>query len=612
MSELIDTILSRQNGSFNNLATKRLFWDQAEKLIHNQLQDGQSNQAKSQVFDPKLSTLILERSYRVMAQLQTGKVRGISKNDIGDAMLKNLVLEKYILPNANAQFDFLTKLRMVDMYSNIYGAFFTLIDWDVRKNGYIGPDMWLLNIRDVFPQVGAVSLDDSEYVIVRTWKPLSYFENLKKADGYKNIDEIVTKLKDLKSTRDKRTTNEISKREENQYPQRETTGQKGYFEVLTQFERDRWVDVAVDAQLEFRDQKNPHDDEDLPVKCKYSIPLLDDFMGMGDVERGRSMQMVVNSNWNLYLDGVKTSLNPPILINKDNVASMSSLQYIPGAKWMMRNSLQNGAMPIQLNPQGIATFNNVHQVATASLMNVFGTTDTTSTQQTDPGFGKTPQALQMQQSRENTRDNADRFYMEQFVTSVMKKFVNLTCKKQTSAITVRLFEDEIKQLERSYPDITDHYDNTTGKLTVKKGENSTLYDYEIVSGSTFAADQKQQQANMAMLLQLYQSAQTPQGNMLVQQLAQEGYNFKFGELFKRIVSSSGIQDWDKILEEMTAQEQADHTLNSDAQQFQQALQQMMTQGQTPVDPMQQQQQEQQMNQQVDGGLPIDQGAQPMQ
>jgi hypothetical protein len=584
MSDIQSEIIADKTAAFDSLATKRVLWDEAERLFHNKLTDSQSAKTKSQVFDPKLSTLILERSYRVMAQLQTGKVRGISKNDIGDAMLKNLILEKYIMPNANAQFDFLTKLRMVDMYSNIYGNMFTLIDWDVRKNGYMGPDMWLLNIRDVFPQVGAVSLDDSDFVIVRTWKSLSYFEGLKEKDGFQNIGNIVDKLKDIKSGREKRTADDTSKREEDQYRD-QSPSSKGYFEVLTRFERDRWVDVAVDAGEVFRDQANPHDDEDLPVKCKYSIPLLDDFMGMGDMERGKSMQMTVNSVWNLYLDAVKMSIFPPVLLNKDNIASMSSIKMDPAAKWLGRNNIQNMAMPLQLNPQGIGTFNNVFQVATSSLLNTFGTTDTTTTAATDPGFGKTPQAIAQQTQRENTRDNADRFYMEQFITTVMKKFVNLTCKKQTGAITLRLFKDEIETLARSYPEIKDSYDEQTGKLTIKKGENSTLYDYEIVTGSTFAADQKQQQENMSMLLTMFQQAQTPQGNTLVEQLKQEGYNFKFGELFKRIVSNSGIQDWDKILEEMTDQEKGDATIGQDQQQFQAAIQQMMGNvSQTPAQP----------------------------
>lgn len=575
MSRLTDDILSERQAAEDYLSPKRLVWDAAEQLFHGQLNDAISSNAKSSVFDPKLSTLTIERSYRVMAQLQTGKVRGISRNDIGDAMLKNLLLEKYVIPNANSQFDFLTKMRMVDMYSNIYGNFFTLIDWNIGRNGYVGPDLWLLNIRDVFPQVGAVSLDDSDYVIIRTWRPLSYFQNLKKQDGYKNIPAILAKLEGQTGSKQSRDSEQTSKREEKEYPNSNPAKNRGYFEVLTRFERDRWVDICVDADLEFRDQKNQHDDDDLPVKCKYSMPLLDDIMGFSDFERGGSMQKLINSVWNLYLDGVGMSIFPPILVNKDNIASPSSLKLEKAAKWLVRNQINNSAQAMNLSPKGIAEFNNVYRTATASILNLFGTTDTNVTAETDPGFGKTPQALAQQAQRENTRDNADRFFMEQYLSSVMKKFCNLLSKKQSNAITIRLFEEEIEKLSRSYPEIKDSYDYDKGELSIPKGRGSELYDYEIVSGSTFAVDQKQQQQNLANLLELYQSSQTPQGNLLVAQLEQEGYRFKFGELFKRVVSNSGIQDWDKILEEMTEEEKGDMVAEESMAQFTQAAQQVL-------------------------------------
>ncbi len=584
-------IEKQRQASEDYLRTKRLLWDSAEQLLHNQLNDNVSSKTKSQVFDPKLSTLAIERSYRVMAQLQTGKVRGISKNDIGDATLKNLLLDKYVIPHANAQFDFLTKMRMVDLYSNVYGNFFTLVDWDVKPNGYAGPDVWLLNIRDVFPQVGAVSLEDSDYVIVRTWRPISFFESKLKDKDFKNIPAIIALLKTKSGSKQNRSVaTSTSQRELSEYPTSEPAKHKGYFEVLTRYERDRWVDICVDADnMTFRDRSNPQEDGDLPVKCKYSIPLIDDFMGMSDFERGGSMQKTVNSAWNLYLDAVKMSIFPPVLINKDNIASASSITYTAAAKWLVRNQIGNAAMPLQLNPQGISTFNNVYQVSTAAIMNLFGTTETNSTAQTDPGFGKTPQALDMQAQRENTRDNADRFYMEQYLVSIMRKFCNLLSKKQSSAITLRLFKEEIDTIARSYPEVMDNYDQQTGKLTVKKGSGSELYDYEIVSGSTYAVDQKQQQQNLAQLLSLFQSAQTPQGNTLIQQLQTDGYKFNFGELLKRIVSNSGIQDWDKILTEITLQEQGKVTLDAHKAQFDQAMQQMQNPAATPTDPNQQNQ-----------------------
>lgn len=581
-----DTILSRKQSAEDYLATKRQGWDTYERLFHNRLSDAISEKTDSSVFDPKLSTLTLERSYRVMAQLATGKAKAISKNDLGSGLLMNLIVDKYVNLNANAQFELLTKFRMVDLYSNIYGNYFTLLDWDVKKNGYIGPDIWLLNIRDVFPQVGAVSLEDSDYVIVRTWKPLSFFEQLKKDKGYKNIDAIITKLKDKTGSKQDRDSNSKSQREENEYPKGDAAKQKGYFEVVTMYERDRWVDFSIDADMEFRDIDNPHENGELPVDCKYSIPLLDDFMGMGDFERGASMQQVINSNWNLYLQAVKMSIFPPVLINKDNIAAFSSLKYVSAAKWLVRGQINNAAQPLQLTPRGIETFNNTYQVANGSLLNLFGTTDTTVTRQVEAGFGKTPQALDMQQQRENTRDNADRFYMEQYLRKVYRKMVNLISKKQSSAITIRMFQEEVEELARSYPEVAEMYDQKTGKLSIdKKKTGSILYDYEITSGSTYALDQKSQQENLTALLQLFIT--NPQiGQQLIQMLDSQGYEVRLGEMFKRIVSNSGIQDWDKIVIEKTPQEQADTILDQYAQQFQMAAQQVMgsTMEQVPPQP----------------------------
>lgn len=586
MEDIASIIKSRRQAAEDYLRDKRDTWDNAEELFHNQLNDKVSESTKSQVFDPKLGTLAIERSYRVMAQLHTGKVKGISSDDAGDAEIKNLLLEKYVIPNANAQFEFLTKMRMMDMYSNIYGNMFSLIDWDVKPNGYVGPDVWMLNIRDVFPQVGAVSLEDSDYVIVRTWRPLSYFEGLKKDGDFKNIDKIIKELKDKSGSKDSRDqSTSTSRREDDQYPTQQAAKRAGYYEVLTMFERDRWVDYVADADMIFRDRKNPHDDGDLPVKCKYSMPLLDDFMGMSDFERGASMQKVINSAWNLYLDAVKMSIFPPVLINKDNIASMASIRQQAAAKWLVRNQLTNAAMPLNLNPQGIQTFNNVYQVANAAVLNLFGTSDTATTAQVDVGFGKTPQALAMQQQRENTRDNADRYYMETYLTSVMKKFCNLLSKKQSASITIRMFEDEINRIAKSYPEVKENYNYDTGRLTVKKSNKANIYDYEIVPGSTYVVDSKQQQANLQGLMQMFQQAQTPNGNSLVAQLEKDGYKFNFGELMKRVVASSGIQGWEKILNELSEDEKLQKQLDADKAQFEQAIAQMNSNpAQTPAMP----------------------------
>lgn len=585
MNKLADTIKKRYEAADDFLVNKRDLWDELENAFISRLSDGLSAGAKSKVFDPKLSTYIIERSNRVMAQLGMGKFKPIGKEDEFSSKLMNLTVDKYVVPNANAQFPLLTKFRMIDRYSQVYGNFYALVDWDMKRNGYSGPDLFLINIRDIFPQVGAMSLEDSDYVIVRSWKPMSYFENLDKKQ-YKHLDKLITSLKSGAKGKADRDDDDKTKRETSQYPSGQPTKGDDYIEVLSMYERDRWVDYVPAAKDNgiLRDIKNPHDNDEFPVVCKYSIPLIDDIFGTSDMERGLPLQKTTNSLWNLYLDSVRYSIKPPVALNKDAIVA-STIKWGAAAKWLVRGNPANAFSPVNLNPQGTQTFNNVYQVAQAAILNMMGTTTTATTKETDAGFGKTPQALEMQQARENTGDASDRYFMEQFVTEVMKKFANLIVKKQSSKIQIRMFKSEIDELAKAYPEqVKELYNEKKGMLVLdKKSTGNTMYDYELVPGSTYMIDQGNQMKNLQSFLQFY----SQNFQFIDAKLQEKNKRVEFDELFKRIFVNGGIQDWDKIISELSEEDVVKQTIEQDKQQFMAALQQVqqgMPIGQVPTDP----------------------------
>jgi len=586
MSKLQDLIQTRYDAADTYLSTKRALWEEVEDLFDGNLEDRLSNTTKSRVFDHKISTYILESEARVMAQVPTGKVKAISRNDEVTAKLMNLMLDKYIVPNANAQFPFLVKLRLLHRLSKIYGTSFYMVDWDVKRNGYVGPDMYLLNIWNIFPQVGPLSLEDSDYIIVRTFRPMSWFEGLKKKDGFENIDAVIKKLKDKSS--DKTNDTEKTKREQNEYPDKEGEKGVGPYEVISMYERDRWVDAVPSAEFQFiRDRKNPNKDGEFPIGCKYAIPRDDDFMGMGDAERGKSMQYVINSSWNLGLDSAKMSIFPPVVFNKDIIVK-SSIKRVAGANWLARGNVDQAARAINLSPQGIQTLQAVYNLANASLLNHFGTTDTTVSSNVDTTFGKTPEALRQQNARENARDAWDRFYIELAVTDIFKKMVNLMSNRQQGKVAVRMFNEEITKLINQYPELADQWDEKKGVLKIdRKKTGSVLYDYEIVSGSSYQLDESKQQQNLLMLLELLMKY--PQLLQIMQQ--QEGTQFRFTELLTRLVSKMGISDWDKIMitQDTTSPgaQEDDAILQDHQNQFLQAVRQMSSDmGEIPPQPQQ--------------------------
>lgn len=583
MDTISNTIKQRRQAADDSLVTKREMWKEHENLFLGNLEDQISETTKSKVFDHKISTYIIESEARVMAQVPVGKVKAISKNDMGASALMNLILDKYVVPNANAQLPFLVKLRMLHRMSKIYGNAFYMVDWDVKQNGYVGPDMWLISPWDIFPQVGATSLEDSDYVIVRSWKPLSFFEKLRKTDGYKNVDKVITKLKQSTGDKQNRDSDSKTQREEDMEAGVSGTKGDGFYEVLSMYERDRWVDVVPEAEyMVIRDGKNRGIEGELPVGNKWAIPLFEDFMGMGDVERGKSMQYVMNSAWNLALDSAKMSIFPPVIFNKDIIVP-SSIKRVAGANWIARGNPALAAQAIQLSPQGIQTFQNIYQSANAALLNQFGTTDTTVSSTVDNSFGKTPQALKQQASRENSRDAWDKFYVEIAVNQIMKKMVNFISQKQSSAISVRLFGEEIKTILKKYPEMQSQYDEKTGNLKINKSQTgSILYDYEMVSGSSFAVDKQNQQDNVLALLNLLiQNAQpSPQGGVtspMIEILRAEGTNIKFTKLLTQLVSEN-VNNWDEIIESQDAEkspaEEDDLAMQEHQQQFMDLVAQM--------------------------------------
>ena len=144
----------------------------------------------------------------------------------------------------------------------------------------------------------------------------------------------------------------------------------------------------------------------IPVVVKHSIPLIDRFIGLGDVERGQTLQYAINSLWNLYLDGIKFSIFPPKLVNLVNVVP-STIKNQPAANWVVKD-INNAIREFQISPQGINSFQATYPTLIASLMNLAGTTDTTISATADPGLGKTPQAIAFLNARQNARDTFDR------------------------------------------------------------------------------------------------------------------------------------------------------------------------------------------------------------
>lgn len=552
---LLDEVQQHVSDSSDWLETRRGEWDDLESLLIAKLEDDLSKTTKSRIFDPRLSTMVFERVARVMAQNPRGKAFARSKDDLGKNILMNLLL-KFYEKNSNEQFPFLVKLRMWDLYSLVYGSMFALVPWRVNQdNGYIGPELLLLPIRDCFPQPEIRNLDDASWFTVRTVTSIDWLKNQDK-DYWMNVDRLENSLTegdggDSEDDDDKRSyvqkTFFPSKFGDVTYPK---------IELFTEYRKDQWitwtpqrVDSKTSRPFILRVVKDPYPDGMLPVVAKHAFPLIDSPIGLGEFARGKSLQLAINSLWNLYMEGVKYSIFPPLHINPENVVP-SSIKWGAGEFWFMQQPNAD-VQTMNINAKGIDTFQSTFGALVSSIESQAGTTSTSESQQAKGNLGKTPEAIRFIANRENARDEWDRVMMEEALRGVYERWISLTVSNMTEDVEMRLFKEEIEDIKNVHPDVVDMFSSgDRGTVKINKKEIDDDYDFELEAGSTMKADMEQDQNNTTAVLKAI--LETPQ---IIEAFQSKGKDIDIAELFKKWLMSSGIKDWDKIIVEKPVQPQ---------------------------------------------------------
>jgi len=559
--ELLVEVQDHQKDSFDSLTNVRGTWDDLESLLICELEDDTSKNSENKVFDPRLSTIVYERAARVMAQTPKGKAYAVSKNDLGKNVLMNLLLG-YFEKNANEQMPLLMKLRLWDLYSLVYGSMFALVPWRVNKrNGYIGPELNILNIRDCFPQPGVRSVEEMDWFTVGGVATVDWLKN-QDQDTWKNIDKLEVQLKEEKSSGDKIISkDDKSYVERNRYPN--DVGDVVYprVRIYTEYRTDKWitwtpqrVNKETSKPFVLRVVDNPYPDGKLPIVAKHAFPLIDSPIGLGEFARGKSLQFALNSLINLYLTGVKYSIFPPLHINLQNVVP-SSLKWGAGEKWFMNNPNQD-VQTMQITPQGLNTFQSTYSFMLSSLYNMSGTTEVNQSSDNQPAMGKTPEAVRFIANREGARDEWDRFMMEEALKQVYDRWITLAASKLETDVEIRLFGDEIKEIEEAYPDVTELFESKKrGRVKISRAllndseEEPTHYDFELEAGSTFKKDITAEQSNITAVMKA-----VLENPAIIQSIQQKGGDIDLAELFKRWLISGDIKDWEKIIIEPPEEE----------------------------------------------------------
>lgn len=496
-------------------------FDAYEAMLISRPFDSVSKKIQNGISDGRTATIYQERAARVCGQLPTGNMKAAGKKDTGASVALDIILQKYVTPNANAQAPFLEKLRNWQFYASVYGFMPMYYDWDVKDNGYIGPDCWLWHPRNFIPQIGRASIDDMDYCTALTFVSREFLRGLVDEPDEAGWDmEEVKTLLDLIEGRQRFPDN---RRDSLITRERQSQADKDRIMLATRYESGEdgnWVVFAPEYNgVCVRLIRNPHNNGKIPFVIKYSTSLFDNFYGLGDFQRAKPLQFASDGLDAFYFASIKRNLYPPTIINPAGVVK-STITQDPGAIW--QETVANSIREYATSPVGLNTYQAAKTMMNGALLNQAGTTDTAQTQADtgDPQFSKTPQGQAMQQQRENARDNQDRFYLESRIEVLLDRMMGLFGEIATEDIPVDLFVDDFKDIEaagwtddlKSMLDISES--GQSAKMTIKpsffKGLDTR---FQLDPGSTAAVDRATQLQNLKDFLSEMSSMQNEMVDM---------------------------------------------------------------------------------------------------
>lgn len=453
-------------------------FDAYEAMDMGKTYDPVSRKTGNGLTDNMTATIYLERAARVAGQLPEGETEATGKKDYGKGMFLDLLRKKWFYPNANAQFDFLTKMFIWQYGSSEYNVMPMFYDINVNETtGYVGPDCWLWNPRNFIPQVGFTSITDMDYVHALSEKSPQFFEDILDDEDEEDPDT------DFDSEAVRSVINQIRNFTKEADPKRDTVGYRDKVKqstkkiiVATRYEAGkdgRWISFLPDfGCLVIRDIPNPHKNARIPFVIKRCIPKLDNFYGVGDFARSMPMQFANDGLDNFYFQGIKVNLFPALMINMQT-AIRHTISTDPGA--IMEFNGPPDAKRMETSNAGLSTYQAAKGMAKGAIQSIAGTTDTRSNAEnsTDPGFGKTPEALKQIKERESTRDNFDRGILERAMAELIDGFYSII-PTIADEIPVDVFSQEIEEMiESGYSNLDDMFKHwkTNGTASYRMSES---------------------------------------------------------------------------------------------------------------------------------------------
>ena len=327
---------------------------------------------RSRVFDPRIYTVITNKTSRLFAQPPRGKVHPREGSDVASANIVNELLNFQWDEANHYNGSMLEKWMLMDQWTRIYGSAFALTKW-MKKGDFDGPEFQVLRNVDCLPDPRATSIEDANWFQVVEYTTLEDLENTSDVKGkstYKNLGELRKKIKDGV---DQGRGTEFRSRNLEIWGIDDTMLKDPAFrriQIVTEYRKDKWITFSPDFHIILREIANPYKHGKIPVVMLRYYPLGDSLYGLSEIEPIQGIQRAINALDNHYFDTANMNLYKIMYVNPAEVR-MHTLKWEPGAMWHMDRPSES-IREMGNYDAGLSTFQTTYSMLVASLNNAVG------------------------------------------------------------------------------------------------------------------------------------------------------------------------------------------------------------------------------------------------
>ena len=550
------------------------------------------------VTDGTTASIIRKTPKRIIQQLPTGKVE--SDNDhLWLNPVAEFVYTHKILPYANEEYDLIQKCWNMNENGLAFGgqAIYTPF---VSRDGHFTSDMVLPYWADIFIQPGKKSGYSCSYVFLRSWWQEEDIDALidREKQLMKSAKERGEKyesdwdMKALEAIKDLAT----SKTDDEQSPHERNLGlNPSGIEIVTGFQ------VGVKSKFYTFHPSSTGKDEDvhvvrtkinkdprgkMPIDWFYADIDGENPLGRGIIDLLKGVQNLIDSDMQAYQYNRALMLQPPLI--KTGSFSKRKIMYRPNAIIDLGTDQNASIKTLDVDTSAVINYPDLYGLQKSQILNLVSSPDTSiSAEVGNPGFGKTPTAIDQQKSTISIDDNYQRKMFEAAYEHWSETAINLYFAERSGTEELQLDKKTSEELRKLADEGKFDLNLLTDDdvLTLDYDQATPALTFRVDASTSKMKDDSEQGQILTDLIKGVDSSPTLSG-LLAQ------HPDKALEMWNKLIESVGLEDPEKLkfdVDQMMQQMQAEQQMMAE----QQAMQAQMPQ-QMPADPSMMQPQDQQM------------------